>query len=320
MRNEDEEHLIPKFRMVILGIGGVGGYIGGKLAASYSHSPAMDIIFVTRKEDVDVIRSKGLHLTTPQREETVRPSLVTSDPGDIGSVDLLICCVKSYDLEQSLESFRDCLADDTIVLPLLNGVDICKRVMDMHLRAEVWEGCMYTVTRKKSPGVIQVSGKTSRIIFGCEGGSRKRLAQVKGIFSTAGLNSEISDNIKREMWEKFFLISPLATLTSFLDLPFGSILRNENHMMMLSTLQSEVKQVAAARGIPISGDAAAKTLDYLRTIPPEATSSMHDDIRNRKRTEIDSLTNYVIRCGKELNVPTPLYQEMARALSEKNVQ
>lgn len=114
--------MTSRFRIAIFGVGGVGGYIGGKLAAHYSDSEDVEVIFIARGENERAIKSNGLRVTTPEGEQLVHPSMVTSLPQQIGVVDLIICCIKTYDLD-AISSLKSCITDDTAILPLLNGVD-----------------------------------------------------------------------------------------------------------------------------------------------------------------------------------------------------
>ena len=105
-----------KFRIAVIGIGGVGGYLGAKLAAKYAGSANTEIIFIARGDNAAAIRSNGLKLITSQGEETAHPALVTSQPETLGLVDLIFCCVKSYDLESGLAPFKECVSEKTTII------------------------------------------------------------------------------------------------------------------------------------------------------------------------------------------------------------
>ena len=136
------KQMIAKFRIAILGLGAVGGYFGGKLAAHYSDSKEIEIIFIARGENENTIKSNGLKLITSQGEQIIHPAVVTSQPGLLGIIDLLLVCVKSYDLETSFEPLKPCINDQTIILPLLNGVDNSERIKKILPQADVWRGCV----------------------------------------------------------------------------------------------------------------------------------------------------------------------------------
>jgi len=306
-----------KFRIVILGLGGVGGYVGGKLAARYSNSNDIEIIFITRGENEKAIKSNGLKLITAQGEQTVHPAVVTSQPERLGLVDVIICCVKSYDLEAGIKRLNPCISDKTIILPLLNGVDASERIKEIFPHTEVWEGCVYLVSRLIAPGTVKESGNINQLYFGAKRGTKEKLEQVEAILRSAGINARLSDKISQTIWEKFLFISPLATLTSYLDLCIGGIVNDGHRRELLQNLLMELKNIADTKKISFSENVIQKTLDKIASLPYESTSSMHRDFQKGNKTEVDSLTAYVVRLGKELNVPIPYYEKMLIGLKEK---
>jgi 2-dehydropantoate 2-reductase len=306
--------------IAILGLGGVGGYIGGKLAGHFSNSKDVRIVFFARGENERAIASNGLKLITAQGEQVVHPSLVTSRPGDLGQLDLIICTIKSYDLETSIASLRPCVTGKTIILHLLNGVDARERIISIFPRTEIWDGCIYIVSRLIAPGVVRESGNINRIFFGSDHADMETLKYVETTFSSAGINARISDNITQTIWEKFLFISPIASLTSYLDLPMGKIMGDKSHAGLMLNLLSEVKSVADAQHIPLPENILQTTFERMKSLAPESTSSMHSDFQKGKNTEVDSLTGYVVRLGKELNIATPHYENVLAALKEKSVK
>src|ERR1700750_3442994 len=112
-----------KTRIGILGMGGVGAYFGGFLAEYYSGSEEVEIVFIARPSTAAVIREHGLKLITPDFEKIIRPHGVASTAAEAGTLDVLICAVKSYDLAESLLPLQSCITAETLILPLLNGVD-----------------------------------------------------------------------------------------------------------------------------------------------------------------------------------------------------
>ncbi len=316
--DEDLGTMITDFRVAILGLGGVGGYFGAKLAGHYSTSNNVQVIFLARGENEKIIRSNGLKLITPQGDQIVSPSLVSSNPAEIGFVDLLICCVKSYDLETSILSLKPCINDSTIILPLLNGVDASERIKNIFRDTQVWQGCAYLISRLIAPGVVRQTGGLSSLHFGSENSDKEGLHYCETLFMSAGIDAHLSDNITRTMWEKFLFISTIATVTSSLDLCIGDILTNPQHKELLTNLLTELKAMADAKKIPLPQNIVQATMDKFATLPYESTSSMHSDFQKGGRTEVDSLTGYVARLGKELHIATPYYDLMLDDLLNKS--
>jgi 2-dehydropantoate 2-reductase len=307
-------------KIAILGTGAVGGYFGGLLAEKYFNSKEVEIIFITRPVTEQVIKEKGLKIISQSNEKVVFPNLVSSDPKRIGQIDLLICCVKSYDLEESLIPLSDCITSETIILPLLNGVDSKERILKLFPKNEVWDGCVYIVTRLIELGVIKDTGNIHSLYFGAASGSQNKLKQFENIFIEAGIEAYLSENIEQTIWEKFLFISPLASLTSYFDLPIGAIIENKNHKNILLQLLLELRSVAEAKGIHFAPSIIDSTIDKMERLPFETTSSMHSDFQKGGKTEYRSLTEYVVKLGKELNIETPVYEKINEKLRQRTLQ
>jgi 2-dehydropantoate 2-reductase len=302
----------------ILGTGAVGGYFGGLLARKYFNSDEIKIIFITRPNTEKIIKENGLKIISQDKELIVFPSMVSSDPQKINKLDFLICSVKSYDLEESLKPLSNCITSETVILPLLNGVDAAGRIKKLFPETEVWNGCVYIVTRLLQPGVIKDSGNIHSLYFGSDPGSKNKLEQFESILKEAGIDAFLSDNILKTIWEKFLFISPLASLTSYLDLPVGPIIKNKEHKKMLLQLINELCDVANAKGIYFNSDIVETTIGKMEKLPFETTSSMHSDFQKGGRTEYRSLTEYVVKLGKEVGVEIPLYKKIAEGLKKKS--
>ncbi len=306
-----------KFRIAVVGIGGVGGFIGGKLAARFDDSENVEVVLAARGKNEKAIRADGLKLITTHGEQIVKPKLVTKNAAEIGEADLILLCTKEYDLEETVASLKNCISKRTAILPLLNGVDTQERIARILPNAEIWQGCIYIVSRLITPGVIQETGNICLMYFGNEKGETEKLQFVETVFKQVGIDAHLSDEISAKMWEKFIFISSIATATSYLNTSFGGILNNAEYKNILLQLLAEIKQVAEAKKINFSGNAVQQTLDKLSGLPFEATSSMHTDFSNGKKAELQSLVGYVVEQAKKLNVPTPIYDKIYEALTKK---
>lgn len=304
-------------KIAVAGIGGVGGYFGGRLARHYNTSDEVEVYFIARGDNETAIREHGLKVETPGSTFTAYPKLVTSDPSQVGEVDYLICSTKSYDLEQSITQLKPCIGKNTIILPLLNGIDSYERIKTIYPENEVWEGCVYIVSRLTEPGLVTVTGENNALFFGSNNGTAARLEEALRILTDAGINATLSQNIQQTIWEKYLFISTIATLTSYLDTSIGGILAKPENMELLYALLAEFKEVAKAKGIEFSENSLSAITDRMGKLPYETTSSMHTDYQKGKATEVDSLTGYIVKLGKQLNIPTPTYEKLYAELKNK---
>jgi 2-dehydropantoate 2-reductase len=307
-----------KFKIVVVGIGGVGGYYGAKLAAYYANSDKAEVIFIARGENEKAIREHGLTIITPQSQDTIFPGKVTSDPSQIGKADLVICCVKNYDLDTGIVLLKDCIDDKTIIIPLLNGVNASEKIRAVYSQAKVWEACVYIISHLVSPGVIKEGGTVNQLFFGSESASQKDLHKIYDILTDAGINVFLSTNIMHTIWEKFLFISPFATITSWMDIPIGEVLANKEHKALLEKLIDEITLLAKVMGLGFPEDIKKSLVTKMAAVPFDTLSSMHSDFRRAHKTELEALTGAVINYGKQYHVATPFYEQVYKELKQKS--
>lgn len=308
-----------KTKIIVAGIGGVGGYFGGLLAKHYTNNKLIEINFLARGQHLKEIQKNGLKIIKGNQEFIAKPNRATDNPSEIGIVDLIIICTKSYDIEALVEQLRPCINQNTIVLPLLNGVDSNEKIKKIYPENLVLDGCVYLVSRLKQDGVIENSGNIQTLFFGADNFVNEKLILFESIFKQAGIDATLSLNISTIIWEKFIFLSPTATATSYFDKCIGEILSNVESLETIRLLIDEVKKIAKARCILISEDILEKTLNKLKSLPFETTSSMHSDFKNRKsKTELKTLTGYVKTEGEKHNVSTPTFTKLVAELEKKS--
>jgi len=301
-------------RIGILGLGGVGGYFGGLLAKAYFKSDEVEIVFIARGETQKAIAETGLKIITDNTETIVHPKLVSNNPDEIGVLDYLICATKTYDIKESLLSIKKCIVPKTVILPLYNGVDAPERIQKIFPGNDILQGCVYIISMIFSPGTIRKIGFYEKLFFGSKTVSKDKLGQLQSIFEKAKIESYLVDNIEETVWEKFIFISALASSTSYLNQNIGEILNNKKSKAVYVELLNEIEAVAKAKGLQLSNNIVDQTILKLEKSPKEATSSMHRDLTAGNKTEVISLTQFVVNEGLKYGVKTPLYEKIANAL------
>jgi len=305
--------MLDQTKIVIAGIGGVGGYFGGLLAKEYAEHNTVQIFFIARGKHLEQIREHGLKVINGDESFVAKPYLETSDPSEIGIADFVIICTKNYDLKSILEQLKPCIDQNTILLPLLNGVESPEKIKEVFPKNLVLKGCAYIVSTIKTPGVIENMGHNQKIYFGLDNYSEDRLTSLEMILANAGISATLSTNISSVIWEKFIFLSCIATATSYFDSTIGKLL--EEHRETLIELIKEVKTIAISKNITVDPQIIEKSISHYETLPYDATSSMHRDYLNSSsKTELESLTGYVVNEGKRLNIETPLFSTAYKSL------
>ena len=238
-----------KTKIAISGIGAVGGYYGGLLAARYKDSEDIDIYFISRGENLEEIRENGIEVKNTFLTIKAKPTLATDNPAEIGPVDYLFCCTKSYDLEENIAQLTPVIGPNTVIIPLLNGANITERIQQLLPNNEIWKGCVYIGSRLVRPGRVEKFTIKDRMFFGSKEAPTKRQKELQDILANARILTTIPDNIDLEIWKKFFMISTAATITSYYNETIGEVINN--HIDLFITLGYELKSVAVAKGIPL---------------------------------------------------------------------
>ncbi|MES2780786.1 MAG: 2-dehydropantoate 2-reductase [Bacteroidota bacterium] len=308
-----------KTKIIIAGIGGVGGYFGGLLAKHFEANEDVEINFVARGKHLTEIKTNGLKVIKGDSEFIARPRLATDNPSEMGIADVIIIATKSYGLEAMIEQLKPCINKDTILLPLLNGVDSKERIEHILPDNIVLGGCVYIVSRLKQAGVIENVGNIETLYFGLDNVENERLRSLENLFKEASIQASLSKNISTIIWEKFIFISPTATATTYFNNCIGELITDSEKLKTAMALIEEVKQIAKAKQIGIPEEITEKTLNKLRAMPFEATSSMHSDFKNNKpANELESLTGYVVNEGRKYSIETPVYIKTYGELKKKS--
>lgn len=302
----------------IIGIGGIGGYYGGKLAIKYAHNPAYRIVFIARGQHLEAIRRYGLKLYTVEGDFTATPSLATDDPREAGLFDLVLVCVKSYNLEAAAGLIKDNLHDKSIVVPLLNGVNATERLRAVLPRGRILGGCAYIGAHIAGQGEVRQAGGSCQMIFGPDkADDLDDFRPIETFLLEAGIKVELVPQIALPLWTKYIFIDPLAGVTSLLGKPFGPILDNPEDRKLLQGLMQEVELVARAQGVPFPDDIVAATTAKAASFPPTTKTSMLLDFEKGRPTELDIFMGYMTDAGKKLGIPLPLHEKVYAGLLKK---
>jgi len=306
-------------RIGIIGIGGVGGYYGGKLALKYSGRSKHEVIFFARGAHLEAIRRDGLRLVTAEGEYIVRPMQATDNPGEMGPLDLAIFCTKSYGLEDAARAVAANLSDDSVVLPLLNGVDITDRLRAVLPRGTVLYGGVFISSAIQGPGVVRQMGGTGQLFFGpADPADVEKFRPIEALLQGAGIKAELSADALLPLWTKYIFIGPMAGVTSLTGKPFGEVLADAADRALVEGLMKEIEAVARKKGVHFPPDIVQASLGKAAAFAPTTKTSMQLDYERGNRTELDIFTAYMVKAGKELGIPVPLHKKVYAELLQRD--
>jgi 2-dehydropantoate 2-reductase len=297
-------------KIAIVGAGGVGGYFGGLLARD-EH----DVAFMARGAHLRAIRARGLRIESADGAFTIAPANATDDPDEIGPVELVLLCVKTYDLAATLAQLRPLVGPGTAILTLQNGVEPPEMVAAAYGREVVLPGVVYCEVAVKEPGVIFQGSPMRRIIFGELGGlPTPRAHRIAQVFTAAGVDTILSENILGALWSKFCFICGMSGVTTLTRRSVGPILEDEEARLLLRVVVEEARAVAVAQGVRFDTDPVEAGVATFARFAPEAKSSMQRDLERGGRLEVEALNGAVVRLGRALGISTPANQAIYAAL------
>jgi len=298
-------------RIGIIGIGGVGGYYGGKLALQYTGRRKHEVRFYARGEHLAAIRRDGRKRVTVDGECIVRPAQATDNPAEMGPLDLAIFCTKSYGLEDAARAVAGNLGADSIVLPLLNGVDITDRLRAVLPRGEVLYGGVFISSAIQGPGVVRQVGGTGQLFFGpANRADVEKYRPIETLLKDAGIKAELSADALLPLWTKYIFIGPMAGVTSMTGKPFGEVLADAADRALVEGMMREIEAVARGKGVNFPPDIVETSLGKAAAFAPTTKTSMQLDYERGNRTELDIFTAYMVQAGKELGIPVPLHRKV----------
>ncbi|HNY49079.1 MAG TPA: 2-dehydropantoate 2-reductase [Smithella sp.] len=302
-------------RIGVIGIGGVGGYFGGKLAREYEKSDEHEIIFIARGEHLKAIKHNGLHLFTTEGNYIARPKIATDQPAEAGIFDLVFFCTKSYSLEASAKEFSPCINENTVVIPLLNGVNSAERLRAVLPQADVIGGSVYIISHIEKPGVIRQEGGSCKLTFGTDDSEKaKKYSHILDTLLKANIHAILSDKISKALWTKYLLMCPIGSLTSVTGKTYGGLMEDPILQKKARDMMMEVVAVANAHHVHLPEEAVDKAMKMIAGFDYHSKTSMQIDRERGRPTEIDALTAHLCKAGREARVPTPLHDEIYEKL------
>jgi 2-dehydropantoate 2-reductase len=287
-------------KVAVIGAGGIGGFMGGALAKS-----GQDVSVIGRGKHLEAIRDRGLIVDSISLGKFQTKVKATDQPSDVGVVDFVLFCVKSYDTETALRSIGPLIGDDTTVLSFQNGVDNEDKIADAIGRTHVLAGAISVESFIAEPGLIKQTSGPMRFVMGeMTGEITDRAKKINTAFTDAGLKCELSNRIQEILWEKFLFICAAGGVCSVTRSTIGDVIDYEQTRELYGSVMKEVEAVARAKGIKLASDIVPRTLAL--TVSKSMKPSMLRDLELGKRLEIDALNGSVSKFGRQVSVPTPV--------------
>lgn len=297
-------------RIAVFGAGGVGGYFGGRLALA-----GEDVTFIARGEHLRAMNETGLKVDSIDGDFVINPVKATSNPAEVGTVDLIVVAVKAWQVPEAAKAMKPMVDRVTTVLPLENGVEAPTELAAELDQPAVIGGLCKIVSFVAGPGHIRHAGFEPSIMFGeLDNRRTDRIEKILHVFSSAGLNASIPDDINVALWQKFLFIAAYSGVGALRRTPVGALRTNPEARSQIMEAMGEIYTLAHARGINLPVDVVQKSMVSVDGLPEDATSSMQRDIMEGKPSELESQTGAVVRMAHESGVAVPTNEFIYQSL------
>lgn len=284
-------------RVAVMGAGAVGGYFGARLAGASN-----DVAFIARGPHLAALRRQGLTLESPQGNLHIRDALFTDDLSQVGVVDLVLFCVKSYDTEATADKLASLIGDRTIILSLQNGVDNADKIAQRWGHKRTLAGVVYIGSQLLQPGKIKHSSG-GRIVFGeLDGQVHESTRAVERVLSSARISCEVSKAIRNIQWRKLLWNAPFCAISCLTRTNVKEIVESESLTKLALDCMTEVREAAQAQAIDLDSALFEETLNFSKSLG-DFKPSMLQDLEAGKPLEYEAFNGIVVglldRIGKQ---------------------
>jgi len=306
-------------KVIVIGPGALGCLFAAKL------SRTNEVWLLDHDvERAEQLMRSGLYLEEEGRQVwcAIR---ATADPELPGVADLALLCVKSHQIAEAVLAAEPALRQVELLLALPNGIGHLEVLADL-CRGRCW-GVGVTAQGATLAGTGQVIHRgegLTKIGFSAGGevvkvgdpSPQKLLLAAADTLTQAGLPSEAVADIIPHLWGKLLVNVGINALTAIHDCPNGALLDSPRLVEMMTAAVQEAALLAARLGIELPGDPVARTKEVCRATGANI-SSMLQDVRAGRRTEIEAINGAVVRMAKKLGMAVPLNAELLHQVRSK---
>jgi len=295
-----------------MGTGGVGGFFGAKLAnAGYK------VTFIARGKHLKVIKKEGLKVISELGNLHINPTKASDNPEKFNDTpDIILLCVKAYDIKPSCEIIKPAMGSNTGVIPFLNGVfhiEIMKNILGEN---NVIGGVAAISALIKEPGVIIHNSTMQMLKFGeLNNKTSTRIKEFQIACEKAGINNNIPNDIQCDMWQKLILMCSLAGVNCLTRLPLGPCRNNPSTRILLEKIATEIILISKAERVKLPNNQLEMTMKQLDSLPEGMKASTLPALEKGEKLEASALHGTIEKLGVKHNISTPINSTVYAALA-----
>lgn len=315
-------------RVAVVGVGGVGGYLAGMLGQVCPH-----LTLAARDGRKESLQRNGLILHSDYKGELTAVPEQVVETKDLKEQDFIFICVKNYSLEEVCRELAPAVTDETVIIPVMNGVNPGERVRSYLGRGTVVDSLIYIVAFANEDYSITQQGDFARLCIGIKDAAvpqeneaavyqkkaapQEKAAETAALLTAADIDCEVAADIEVEIWRKYILNCAYNVETAFYDNTIGQLRRDAKKAKEYEALVNEAYQVGLAKGVAIRQEHIDAIIHrFYYELADDATSSLQRDIRAGRRSEVDVFGGYIVREAERHGIPVPVSLKMYEKLRE----
>lgn len=289
-------------KVLVLGAGGIGGYFGGRLVES-----GVDVTFLVRASRYKQLQERGLRIQSIHGDLLLEQPQLIQAGEEAGPFDVVLLSNKAYTLEDSVDAIVPYVGENTVVIPLLNGIAHMELLWDRFGRERVLGGLCFIETTLNADGDVVQTSPIHDTVFGeWDGGKSERVERIEQAFSKIKGTMRASANIQREAWHKYLFIATFSGITTLMNSAVGPIRDSAWGVELTRQLAEEIASVMIALEAPIKPDIVDKQMETFQNQRPQTKSSMLRDMEKGLPVEADHLQGYLLERAEQKGLSTPL--------------
>ena len=228
-----------------------------------------DVTFIARGLHKTSIQTNGLRVKSINGDFLINPAKTTDQPETIGTVDLVLCCVKSWQVKEIADQIKPLINADTVIITIQNGVEAHTTLAHLIGGEHILPGLCKMIGFVEAPGIISHAGIDPYLSFGELDGSRSpRLDKLARLFTgVQGVTINPSADILQELWLKFMIIAPWSGMGALTRSPIGIFRQVQQTRELLKMSMQEVFEVARAHGVKLESAAVESTMAFIDKAP-----------------------------------------------------
>ncbi len=287
-------------KIAIIGTGAIGCFFSAILKKG-----GLETVLVGRdRETVSAIRSRGVIVDEEGTAESVKvPAFL--DAAEAGPAEIVILAVKAYDTVSAIPSVKTLLADGGVALTFQNGIGSEETLAETLGPDRVLLGTTAHGSNVVAPGHVRHAGTGETLLGETSGVVTKRAERVAEYLTSGGVVTRAVENAPGYVWLKLLINIAINPLTAILNVRNGALLDLPGAPAVMEKAVSEAEAVTRVRGIVIPCEDVMEKVRQVCRATGGNISSMLQDVRAGRRTEIDYINGAVVRLGAEAGIPTP---------------